>query len=450
MPSVVDFLINNFKEFNDADAIIFKGETFSYKDLLTLIKTSTDFLDNYSVPNSSVVMLEASCSARSISMMIALLQRDCIIVPSLLSNPLKFQMSDIAQVQYIVSINSNDWRYDCALKDNQKIISPLLIQLHDNNRPGIVLFSSGSTGIPKASVHDANCFLKKYQVRRYSKRTLSILLFDHIGGLDNVFYTLSNGGCLIICDPLTAEESCKLTDKHRVQVFPASPSFLNLLLLGEEYKGHDLTCVETVTYGAEVMPQFILNKLSEIFPNARFLQKYGLTELGTLRSHSKSSDSLWVKIGGDGFETRVVDGMLQIKAESAMLSYLNAPSPFTDDGWFITGDEVEIDGDYYLIKGRRSEIINVGGQKVYPAEVESVILQMDGVLDAVITGEKNPILGKIVTAKVHLADEEETVKDFTRRMKIYCKDKLQPFQVPQKVTIEQKDFTNSRFKKIRK
>jgi acyl-CoA synthetase (AMP-forming)/AMP-acid ligase II len=156
-----------------------------------------------------------------------------------------------------------------------------------------------------------------------------------------------------------------------------------------------------------------------------------------------------VKIGGDGFKTRVVDGILQIKAESAMLGYLNAPSPFTDDGWFITGDEVEIDGDYYLIKGRRSEMINVGGQKVYPAEVENVILQMDGVLDAVITGEKNPILGKIVMAKVHLADKEETVKDFIRRMKIFCKDKLRPFQIPQKVTIEQKDFTNSRFKKIR-
>ena len=207
--------------------------------------------------------------------------------------------------------------------------------------------------------------------------------------------------------------------------------------------------METVTYGAEVMPQYLLDEVCHIFPNARLLQKYGITEIGTLRSHSESSDSLWVKIGGEGFKTRVVDGMLQIKAESAMLGYLNAPSPFTKDGWFMTGDEVEVKGDYYLIKGRRSEIINVGGQKVYPAEVESVILQMEGVLDAAVSGEKNPILGNIVTAKVHLASDE-TVKDFTKRMKLFCKDKLQSYQIPQKVTIMQQDFTNARFKKIRR
>ena len=105
--------------------------------------------------------------------------------------------------------------------------------------------------------------------------------------------------------------------------------------------------------------------------------------------------------------------------------------------------------DTDLIKGRRSEIINVGGQKVYPAEVESVILQMEGVLDAAVSGEKNPILGNIVTAKVHLASDE-TVKDFTKRMKLFCKDKLQSYQIPQKVTIMQQDFTNARFKKIRR
>ena len=69
--------------------------------------------------------------------------------------------------------------------------------------------------------------------------------------------------------------------------------------------------------------------------------------LGVLRSKSKSNDSLWVKVGGDGYETRIVDGILQIKAESAMLGYLNAPSPFTDDGWFITGDEV-LEKDGYI------------------------------------------------------------------------------------------------------
>ena len=89
------------------------------------------------------------------------------------------------------------------------------------------------------------------------------------------------------------------------------------------------------------------------------------------------------------YKTRIIDGNLQIKAESAMLGYLNAPSPFTEDGWFITGDEVLQKGDYIKILGRRSEIINVGGEKVYPAEVESVIQELDFVSDVEIYAEKN-------------------------------------------------------------
>ena len=197
------------------------------------------------------------------------------------------------------------------------------------------------------------------------------------------------------------------------------------------------------------MPESTLKAIHSALPRVALQQTYGLSEVGILRSKSRSPDSLWVKIGGEGFQTRVVDGMLQIKAESAMLGYLNAPSPFTEDGWFMTGDEVEMDGEYFLIKGRRSEIINVGGQKVYPAEVESVLAQMEGVIDVVVSGKKNPILGQMVTARVNLANSESE-KEFIRRMRLFCKGRLQPFQIPQDVSIEEDEFTNARFKKVRK
>ena len=118
------------------------------------------------------------------------------------------------------------------------------------------------------------------------------------------------------------------------------------------------------------MSEALLRQLNQILPNVHLLQKYGVTEVGTLRSKSRSDDSLWVRVGGEGFQTRIVDGLLEIQAQSAMLGYLNAPSPFTADGWFQTGDEVEVDGEWIKILGRRSEIINVGGRKVYPAVVE--------------------------------------------------------------------------------
>ena len=146
---------------------------------------------------------------------------------------------------------------------------------------------------------------------------------------------------------------CAAIERFQVQILPTSPTFLNLLLLSGAYERHDLSSLELVTYGTEVMPEPTLARLHEILPRVRLLQTYGLSEVGILRSKSKSSDSLWVKVGGEGFQTRIVDGMLEIKAQSAMLGYLNAPSPFSEDGWFKTGDAVEVEGEYIRILGRQ-------------------------------------------------------------------------------------------------
>jgi len=170
--------------------------------------------------------------------------------------------------------------------------------------------------------------------------------------------------------------------------------------------------------------------------------------VGILRSKSKSSDSLWVKVGGEGFETRIVDGILQIKAKSTMLGYLNAPSPFTEDGWFNTDDLVEVDGEYIRVLGRKSEIINVGGEKVYPAEVESVIQEVENIAEVTVYGEKNPIIGNIVCAKVTLIKQEDK-KQIITRIKINCSSKLQKYKVPVKIqTIEGIQHTE-RYKKKR-
>ncbi|MGH7466336.1 MAG: ANL family adenylate-forming protein, partial [Longimicrobiales bacterium] len=204
-----------------------------------------------------------------------------------------------------------------------------------------------------------------------------------------------------------------------------------------------------VTYGTEVMPQSTLERFHALLPAVKMQQTYGLSEVGILRSKSRSSDSLWVKVGGEGFETRIVDGMLEIKAKSAMLGYLNAPSPFTADGWFITGDAVEVDGEWLKILGRKSELINVGGEKVYPAEVESVLQLMEGVEDVAVAGQPHPITGHIVFARVRLSTNE-TLAEFRNRMRTFCQDKLARFAIPQKVELVDTSLHGERFKKMRR
>src|SRR5207247_5553917 len=178
------------------------------------------------------------------------------------------------------------------------------------------------------------------------------------------------------------------------------PTFLNLVLISEAYQRDHLSSLRLITYGTEPMPESTLKLLHSLLPRVELQQTYGLSEIGILRSKSRASDALWMRIGGEGFQTRVVDGLLEVKARSAMLGYLNAPSPFSEDGWFRTGDAVETDGDYFRILGRKSELINVGGAKVYPQEVEAVILELAEVAEATVWGAPNPITGNIVCARV--------------------------------------------------
>lgn len=197
------------------------------------------------------------------------------------------------------------------------------------------------------------------------------------------------------------------------------------------------------------MQENTLRTLHAELPSVRLLQTYGLSEVGILRSKSKENNSLFMKIGGENYETRVVDNMLEIKATTAMIGYLNAPSPFTEDGWFKTDDMVEIDGEFIRVLGRKSEIINVGGEKVYPAEVENVIQTMDGVQDVAVIGVPHPIIGNIVSAKIRLLTDE-TISDFRVRMRLFCKDKLENFKVPQQVSFVVSNLYGERFKKMRK
>jgi acyl-coenzyme A synthetase/AMP-(fatty) acid ligase len=315
--------------------------------------------------------------------------------------------------------------------------------------PGLVLFSSGSTGKSKAAVHDLSLLLEKFKTSRRSQRAITFLLYDHIGGVNTMLYTLSNAGCMVTVADRSPDTVLAAVEKFRVDLLPTSPTFLNLILLGQAWQRHDLSSLRTVTYGTEPMPESTLKRLHELFPRIALQQTYGLSEVGILRSKSQASDSLWMKIGGEGFETRVIDGILQIKAQSAMLGYLNAPSPFTADGWFVTGDAVEVAGEFIRILGRKSEMINVGGEKVYPAEVESVLLQMAGVTDASVVGEPNPITGNVVVARVNLAQPEE-LPAFRKRMRAFCRGLLAPFKIPARVEIVATEQYSARFKKMRR
>ena len=149
---------------------------------------------------------------------------------------------------------------------------------------------------------------------RDSYRTIAFLLLDHIGGINTLFYTFSNLGTIVSVHQRSPGDVCAAIERHRVELLPSTPTFLNLLLISEAHRRYDLTSLQQITYGTEIMPETTLRRIHELLPDVNLLQTYGMSEMGILRSKSRDSNSLWVKIGGEGFETKVVNGILHVRA----------------------------------------------------------------------------------------------------------------------------------------
>jgi len=440
--------IRNLRQEGEQTALFWRHHSYSRSSLADLIEEHFELLGEGGIEPGDTVVLLADYSPTTVALLMALIWREVIVVPllpaTLASNP---DLVEIANPNHLIKVAEAGGIDIETLESDPP--HQHIETLRQRGVPGLVLFTSGSTGKPKGVVHDFGLLLNKFRVPRAALISLNFLLFDHWGGLNTLLHCLSSGSPVVLPERRTPDHICDLIERHGVELLPATPTFLNLLLISRAYEGKDLSSLRLITYGAEPMPETTLTRLREVMPNVEARQTYGLIELGVLRAKSKSSDSLWVKLGGEGYDIRVVDEMLQIKAEAAMLGYLNAASPFTDDGYFMTGDRVEVDGEYFRVLGRDSELINVGGSKVYPAEVEAVLLGAEGVEDTVVYGEANPIMGNIVCADVRLSagfDEKAS----RSAIKKYCRDKLASFMIPVRITFVNDKLHNDRFKRQRR
>ena len=446
---MVSCFLSRFRTYGDREALICGDRAVSYLWLADQVEVCAKELGQSGVDAGATVLVEADFSPEAVALFFALVERGCIVIP--LSSPTDTQRercAEIGEAEWRVTLDLKTGDFSCE-RTARTARHDLFRELRKRRHPGLVLFSSGSTGDPKAAVHDMVPLLDRVRGEGKAFRAISFLLYDHIGGINTMLYVLSHGGCLITVPDRDPDGVLAAVERHRAELLPTSPTFLNLVLISEADHRHDLSSLKRITYGTEPMPESTLRRVHERLPHVRLQQTYGLSEVGIMSTRSRRSDSLWMQVGGDGYQTRVVDGMLEIKARSAMLGYLNAPSPFTDDGWFQTGDAVEVDGDYMRILGRKSELINVGGEKVYPTEVEAVLEDLDIVREARVTGEPNPLTGHIVCADVVLADPALPAKEARTRIRRHCEQALQRYKVPVRIRIVAGPLHTGRFKKHR-
>lgn len=453
-PRPSEALVTRIAAYGDAPAIARGGDIARYADIERLRAAIAALLADAGVASGTRVLVASDHSAEGAAAVLALAWMGATSIPMVIDLPAerRAQLASLAHAEFILEAPPGGGLEAMSLKPvpgADPVQDPeLLARLRGSGSAGMILFTSGSSGEPKVVVHDLDLLLEKFLPEARPVRTVSVLLFDHWGGLNTLFRTLSSGGLLACPEGRRPADVCALVERHRLDLLPASPSFLNMLLVTGADAEHDLSSLRTITYGAEPMPATLLIRLVERFPEIRFQQTYGLVELGVMSSRSRGGDSLMMTIGGEGYEYRVVDGLLEIRARSSMLGYLNAPSPFTEDGFFRTGDRVEVDGEFIRVLGRASEMINVGGEKVLPTEVESVLLDVDGVDDVVVYGEPHPLLGQIVVADVVLGAAVDPA-DARRVVRRACSARLPAYQVPAKVNVVSGPLVNDRQKRMR-
>jgi len=208
--------------------------------------------------------------------------------------------------------------------------------------------------------------------------------------------------------------------RHRVAVLPATPSFLNLLLLSDSAGKHDLSSLRIVPYGAEPMPDGLLTRLRARLPEVEFIQKFGTSETGALPVKG-GGPRLILPAPGPDFAHRILDGELWISSPARALGYLSGqPGGFEPAGWFRTGDLAEEQSDGSLrILGRCSEIINVGGEKVLPGMVEGILLAHPLVADCRVFAQANAVLGQMVAADVVWRGPEKDAVQVKRLLHVF-------------------------------
>lgn len=401
-----------------------------------IYNSNSDHLNE--IQEGEVVALIGDFNASSISNLLRLIDKKCIVVPlSPMTSDEHEYYFEMAEVNWKVE-NNNITR---LRKGN---CSNLLLELQQDHNPGLILFSSGTTGRPKAILHNMQNFLKRFETPRPTLKTLAFLLFDHIGGINTLLHTLYNVGTIICTSDRSVTNVLRICDKHEIEVLPTTPTFLRMLLISGKIPSEIPNSLKIITYGTERMDEGTLKLLCALLPEVDFRQTFGMSELGILRVKSKSRDSLYMKIGGEGIEWKVEGGSLLIKSQNRMMGYLNSSSPFDGEGWYQTNDLVEVDGEYIKVVGRKNDIANIGGLKFLLTEVERVIYEIPEIEFVTVKAKNNPITGQHIEADIQINKSSTLDESEIRKILMH---RLANHMIPRRINLTTVNIGH-RFKKI--
>ncbi|HWF38136.1 MAG TPA: fatty acid--CoA ligase family protein [Candidatus Acidoferrales bacterium] len=367
---------------------------------------------------------------------------------------------DAAAVDAVVFDQSAPAQIPLAVRCSPKIKPGVCDHRHDQrpDRGALrqtewVLLTSGTTGRPKLVAHTLESLTGAIEeVSKPAGKLVWSTFYDirRYGGLQ-IFLRASLTGASMVFSSATEPMADFLSraGAHGVTHISGTPSHWRRELMSPA--AHKIA-PEYIRLSGEIADQDILNRLHSCYPQARIAHAFASTEAGVgfaVNDGLAGFPAHFVERSSAGVEMRVVDGSLRIRSTGAASRYLGREdaSFLGADGFVDTGDMVELRGDRYYFVGRRDGVINVGGLKVHPEEVEAVINRHPRVRMSLVQARKNPLTGALVVADVVLeqlpdrapdgapGNAPERSEELRRELLQFCANALPRHKVPAAINI---------------
>lgn len=321
----------------------------------------------------------------------------------------------------------------------------------------VMLYTSGTSGRPKGVMltHD-NLLSNVRQIRRHVHFTreetfLGVLPQFHCFGLTALtLVPLLSGARAVYSARFVPKKIIESFREHRPTVFMGLPSMYNALLTVKEAGPDDLKSLRVAVSGGEPLPQSVAERFKDRF-GVEICEGFGMTETAPVTHVRLPGEDAPGSVGRPlpDVEQRIVDpdsgrdlppgedGELRMAGPNVMKGYHNLPeesaAAFDDRGYFRSGDMARVDERGFLwITGRIKEMIIVGGENVYPREVEEVLDAHEDVYAAGVVGEQDDVRGETVVAFVEAEEGRTPDPDALRA---WCRERLAGYKVPRRIMV---------------
>jgi len=301
-----------------------------------------------------------------------------------------------------------------------------------------LLLTSGTTGVPKIVVHTLASLTDPIKIRRRNDPTVVWGTFYDIrryGGLQIYLRALRGRTSLVLSgasEPTSA--FLERLRQHAVTHLSGTPSHWRRVLM---MPANELPTLRYLRLSGEIADQALLDSLRRTYPHAQLAHAYASTEAGVVfavEDRLEGFPASFLNGVGKGVAMKIEDATLRVRSRRTASKYAGSKEPLLDaDGFVDTGDVVQRRGERYYFMGRRGGIVNVGGLKVHPEEVESVINRHPDVRMSLVRARKNPFTGAVVVADVLLRDQRDAGnrgKDVEREILDICRGVLPEYKVP--------------------